>query len=169
MTFIARCSIAIHVININVGFAPSDQSDLRSPQWSLMLIEGDQRDDFMMKFWGSQGSGDLWGWFDPDFIVFVELEEIHKIWMHDNWTCCWTFTPLNQFLWLLLFCPGFIQACRALMIVCLILGLFGMIVSILGLRCITIRSSSDKAKSKMAATGGILFILAGEILSLLFL
>ncbi|GAA6075357.1 claudin 15-like a [Tachysurus ichikawai] len=61
----------------------------------------------------------------------------------------------------LLALPGFIQACRALMIVCLILGLFGMIVSILGLRCITIRSSSDKAKSKMAATGGILFILAG--------
>ncbi|KAK3534323.1 hypothetical protein QTP86_014241 [Hemibagrus guttatus] len=61
----------------------------------------------------------------------------------------------------LLALPGFIQACRALMIVSLILGLFSMIVSILGLKCITIRSSSDKAKSKMAATGGILFILAG--------
>lgn len=48
------------------------------------------------------------------------------------------------------------------MIIALISGLLSMIVAILGLKCITIRSASDQAKSKMAATGGILFILAGE-------
>lgn len=66
------------------------------------------------------------------------------------------------FMWVLLFCPGFFQACRALMIIALLLGLFSMIVAILGLKCISLGSTSDQAKSKMAATGGVLFILAGE-------
>ncbi|XP_066509040.1 claudin-15-like [Hoplias malabaricus] len=55
----------------------------------------------------------------------------------------------------------FLQACRALMIVSMILGLASMIVSILGLKCIRIGSSNDQTKAKVAVTGGILFILAG--------
>lgn len=66
------------------------------------------------------------------------------------------------FMSVLLFCPGFLQACRALMIIALILGLASMIMAIMGLKCISIGSASDQAKSKMAATGGILFLLAGE-------
>ncbi|KAB5535900.1 hypothetical protein PHYPO_G00123240 [Pangasianodon hypophthalmus] len=57
--------------------------------------------------------------------------------------------------------PGYLQACRALMIIALLLGLFSMILSILGLKCITIGSAGDQAKAKMATTGGIIFILAG--------
>ncbi|XP_060762454.1 claudin 15-like a [Neoarius graeffei] len=57
--------------------------------------------------------------------------------------------------------PGFLQACRALMIIALILGLSSMIMATMGLKCISIGSASDQAKSKMAATGGILFLLAG--------
>ncbi|XP_046731808.1 claudin 15-like a isoform X2 [Silurus meridionalis] len=61
----------------------------------------------------------------------------------------------------LLALPGFLQACRALMIVALLLGLTSMIVSILGLKCITIGSASDQVKAKRSVAGGILFILAG--------
>ncbi|XP_022534357.2 claudin 15-like a [Astyanax mexicanus] len=56
---------------------------------------------------------------------------------------------------------GYIQACRALMIIALILGLLSMVVSMLGLKCIRIGSANDQTKSKIATTGGILFILAG--------
>lgn len=82
---------------------------------------------------------------------------------------CWNslllFSVLKStFMWRLLFSPGFLQACRALMIIALILGLFSMIVSILGLKCIQVGSSSDQAKAKKAVAGGVLFILAGEFL-----
>lgn len=54
------------------------------------------------------------------------------------------------------------QACRALMIIALLLGLGAMIIALLGLKCIKIGSASDESKGKIAATGGILSILAGE-------
>ncbi|XP_071348611.1 claudin 15-like a [Trachinotus anak] len=57
--------------------------------------------------------------------------------------------------------PGYVQACRALMIVSLLLGLGCMIVSLLGLKCIKIGSATDQSKGKIAFTGGILSILAG--------
>uniref|UniRef100_UPI0037E79C8C claudin 15-like a n=1 Tax=Semicossyphus pulcher TaxID=241346 RepID=UPI0037E79C8C len=57
--------------------------------------------------------------------------------------------------------PGHVQACRALMIISLLLGLGCMIVSLLGLKCIKIGSTSDQSKAKIAATGGILSIFAG--------
>lgn len=85
------------------------------------------------------------------------------------WSLCWHFFPcgcikIHPHAAFRLFYPGYLQACRALMIIALLLGLFSMIVSIMGLKCITIGSSSDQAKSKMAGTGGILFILAGEFI-----
>ncbi|XP_061776662.1 claudin 15-like a [Nerophis ophidion] len=61
----------------------------------------------------------------------------------------------------LLSLPGHVQACRALMIVSLLMGLASMIVSLLGLKCIRIGSTSDASKAKIAGTGGILSILAG--------
>ncbi|XP_040911777.1 claudin 15-like a [Toxotes jaculatrix] len=61
----------------------------------------------------------------------------------------------------LLALPAYVQACRALMIVSLLLGLGSMIVSLLGLKCIKIGSTTDQAKAKIAFTGGILSILAG--------
>ncbi|XP_077580296.1 claudin 15-like a [Stigmatopora nigra] len=61
----------------------------------------------------------------------------------------------------LLSLPGHVQACRALMIVSLLLGLGCMIVSLLGLKCIKIGSAGDTSKAKLAVTGGILSILAG--------
>ncbi|XP_030634664.1 claudin 15-like b isoform X1 [Chanos chanos] len=57
--------------------------------------------------------------------------------------------------------PGYIQACRALMIIALLLGLFSMVLSILGLKCTKLGSTSPEAKGKLALTAGILFILSG--------
>ncbi|KAM9844877.1 claudin 15-like a [Aulostomus maculatus] len=61
----------------------------------------------------------------------------------------------------LLSLPGHVQACRALMIIALLLGLASMIVSLLGLKCIKIGSATDQSKAKIAVTGGILSLLAG--------
>ncbi|XP_030634667.1 claudin 15-like b isoform X2 [Chanos chanos] len=61
----------------------------------------------------------------------------------------------------LLALPGYIQACRALMIIALLLGLFSMVLSILGLKCTKLGSTSPEAKGKLALTAGILFILSG--------
>ncbi|KAL7387010.1 hypothetical protein ABVT39_017004 [Epinephelus coioides] len=61
----------------------------------------------------------------------------------------------------LLALPAHVQACRALMIIALLLGLASMIVSLLGLKCIKIGSATDQSKAKIAVTGGILSILAG--------
>ncbi|KAL0966581.1 hypothetical protein UPYG_G00297070 [Umbra pygmaea] len=61
----------------------------------------------------------------------------------------------------LLALPGHIQASRALMIISLLLGLASMIVSLLGLKCIHIGSSTDETKGKIAVTGGVLFLLSG--------
>uniref|UniRef100_A0A4W5QXN0 Claudin n=1 Tax=Hucho hucho TaxID=62062 RepID=A0A4W5QXN0_9TELE len=57
--------------------------------------------------------------------------------------------------------PGYIQACRALMIIALLLGLASIIVSVLGLKCTKIGSTSEQAKGKITLTGGSLFILSG--------
>lgn len=48
------------------------------------------------------------------------------------------------------------------MIVSLLLGLGSLIVSLLGLKCIKIGSATDESKAKIAVTGGVLSILAGE-------
>lgn len=57
--------------------------------------------------------------------------------------------------------PAHIQACRALMILSLLLGLGSMIVSLLGLKCIKIGSATEQTKAKGAITGGVLSMLAG--------
>ncbi|CAL9689408.1 unnamed protein product [Knipowitschia caucasica] len=57
--------------------------------------------------------------------------------------------------------PAHIQACRALMIIALLMGLGAMIVSLLGVKCIKIGSATDQSKAKLAVTGGILSVLGG--------
>ncbi|XP_005808297.1 claudin-1 [Xiphophorus maculatus] len=54
-----------------------------------------------------------------------------------------------------------LQACRALMILSLILGLVSIIVSILGLKCTKIGRMAEQVKEQVALSGGILFILSG--------
>ncbi|XP_029381294.1 claudin 15-like a [Echeneis naucrates] len=61
----------------------------------------------------------------------------------------------------LLALPDYVQACRALMIVALLLGLGAIIVSLLGLKCIKIGSATEESKGKIAFTGGIVSVLGG--------
>ncbi|CAI5775254.1 claudin-15-like isoform X1 [Podarcis lilfordi] len=55
----------------------------------------------------------------------------------------------------------YIQACRALMITSLILGMCGTLLTLLGLKCTQLGSNSENAKSRIAMLGGMVFILAG--------
>ncbi|KAF3698561.1 Claudin-15 [Channa argus] len=57
--------------------------------------------------------------------------------------------------------PVHLQACRALMIICLLLGLCSMIMTLFGLNCIKIGSADDQTKAKLAGGGGIMSIIAG--------
>ncbi|XP_045731579.1 claudin-15 isoform X1 [Mirounga angustirostris] len=57
--------------------------------------------------------------------------------------------------------PGYIQACRALMITAIFLGFLGLFLGMVGLRCVNIGSMELSRKAKLAAAAGALHILAG--------
>ncbi|KAG3270711.1 claudin 18, transcript variant X2 [Ictidomys tridecemlineatus] len=57
--------------------------------------------------------------------------------------------------------PAMLQAVRALMIVGIVLGVIGLLVSIFALKCIRIGNMEDSAKAKMTLTSGIVFIISG--------
>ncbi|XP_013798444.1 claudin-15-like isoform X1 [Apteryx mantelli] len=57
--------------------------------------------------------------------------------------------------------PVHIQACRALMIISILLGFIATVLSLLGLKCAHIGLSNEDGKVKFAVTGGFLFILGG--------
>ncbi|KAM3615876.1 uncharacterized protein V6R79_008945 [Siganus canaliculatus] len=57
--------------------------------------------------------------------------------------------------------PVHVQACRALMILSLLIGFASIVVSVLGLKCTKIGRTSDQTKAQIALTGGILFVLSG--------
>ncbi|XP_045930903.1 claudin-19-like [Micropterus dolomieu] len=57
--------------------------------------------------------------------------------------------------------PAYLHACRALMILSLLVGLASIIASVLGLKCTKIGRTSEYVKDQIALTGGILFILSG--------
>lgn len=57
--------------------------------------------------------------------------------------------------------PGYVQGCRALMIISMVLGLASIVVSLMGLKCVKLGNTSQEAKGKIALTGGCIFILSG--------
>nr|XP_057935631.1 claudin-1-like [Doryrhamphus excisus] len=57
--------------------------------------------------------------------------------------------------------PVHLQACRALMIMSMVLGLASIIVSVLGLKCTKIARTSDQVKGQIVLSGGSMFILSG--------
>ncbi|XP_074819097.1 claudin-15-like isoform X1 [Natator depressus] len=57
--------------------------------------------------------------------------------------------------------PAYIQACRALMIISIILGLLATVLSLFGLKCTQVGMSNENTKVKISVTGGVIFILAG--------
>lgn len=63
---------------------------------------------------------------------------------------------------LVCFCfPGYLQACRGLMIAAVCLGFFGSLFALVGMKCTKI-GGSDQNKAKIACLAGIDFILSGE-------
>lgn len=57
--------------------------------------------------------------------------------------------------------PAYLQACRAFMILSLLVGLAAIIISVLGLKCTKIGQTSEHTKDQIALSGGIMFILSG--------
>lgn len=56
-----------------------------------------------------------------------------------------------------------IQTCRALMVVSVLLGFIGIIVSVVGMKCTKVGDNNPATKTRIAVTGGVLFLLAGGI------
>ncbi|KAB5522192.1 hypothetical protein PHYPO_G00156830 [Pangasianodon hypophthalmus] len=67
---------------------------------------------------------------------------------------CWYFSSL-------LALPGFVQACRALMIASIVLGTFGLIFTLVGMQCSKIGGENYIVKGRIAILGGVFFILQG--------
>ncbi|XP_008104700.1 claudin-15 [Anolis carolinensis] len=55
----------------------------------------------------------------------------------------------------------YLQVCRALMIISLISGMCGILLSLLGMKCTQLGSTSENTKIKISITGGVIFILGG--------
>lgn len=68
--------------------------------------------------------------------------------------------PASSFLFLYLV---HIQTCRALMVVSVLLGFIGIIVSVVGMKCTKVGDNNPATKTRIAVTGGALFLLAGGI------
>ncbi|XP_056098949.1 claudin 15-like b isoform X2 [Rhinichthys klamathensis goyatoka] len=56
---------------------------------------------------------------------------------------------------------GYIQACRALMIIALVLGLLSVVLATMGLKCTKLGSTSEESKGKISLTAGVMFMLSG--------
>ncbi|XP_010115605.1 PREDICTED: claudin-19-like, partial [Chlamydotis macqueenii] len=54
-----------------------------------------------------------------------------------------------------------IQTSRALMVISLLLGFFGIVVSVVGMKCTKVGEEDPVTKSRIAVAGGVLFILSG--------
>ncbi|XP_060769115.1 claudin-15b [Neoarius graeffei] len=67
---------------------------------------------------------------------------------------CWYFPSLFAL-------PGYIQACRALMITSIVLGTFGVFFTLVGMQCSKIGGENYVVKERIAALGGVFFILQG--------
>lgn len=62
----------------------------------------------------------------------------------------------------LLLGPVHIQTCRAMMVVSVLLGFIGIIVSVVGMKCTKVGDNNPAIKTRIAVTGGALFLLAGR-------
>ncbi|KAF6108016.1 claudin 19 [Phyllostomus discolor] len=65
----------------------------------------------------------------------------------------------------LLALEGHIQSARALMVVAVLLGFVAMVLSVVGMKCTRVGDSNPIAKSRIAISGGALFLLAGTSLA----
>ncbi|KAG9281501.1 claudin-15 isoform X2 [Astyanax mexicanus] len=91
--------------------------------------------------------------------VIVTSNLLENLWMScaedstGTWNC-WYFPSL-------LALPGYIQACRALMITAIAMGTFGLVATLVGMRCSRVGGENYVLKGRIAAVGGVFFILQG--------
>lgn len=57
---------------------------------------------------------------------------------------------------------GFIQASRALMIASIVMGFFGIIATLAGMKCSKVAGENYVLKGRVAGIGGVFFILQGK-------
>lgn len=57
---------------------------------------------------------------------------------------------------------GYIQASRALMIASIVFGSFGLVATLVGMKCSKIGGENYVLKGKIAAVGGVFFLLQGK-------
>ncbi|XP_043997714.1 claudin-15-like isoform X2 [Gambusia affinis] len=57
--------------------------------------------------------------------------------------------------------PGYIQASRALMIASIVFGTFGLVATLVGMQCTKVCGENYVLKGRVAAIGGVFFILQG--------
>ncbi|KAG9339744.1 hypothetical protein JZ751_023412 [Albula glossodonta] len=53
------------------------------------------------------------------------------------------------------------KTCRALMVMSVLLGFFAIIISVVGMKCTKVGDNNPLIKSRIAVSGGVLFLLAG--------
>ncbi|XP_007885328.1 claudin-18 isoform X1 [Callorhinchus milii] len=56
---------------------------------------------------------------------------------------------------------SYVQACRALMIISIILGVLGTLMALFGLKCTNIGATDETKKGKIALSGGLVYVFAG--------
>ncbi|NXR08989.1 CLD19 protein, partial [Semnornis frantzii] len=59
-----------------------------------------------------------------------------------------------------------VQTSRALMVISLLLGFFGIIVSVVGMKCTKVGEEDPVTKSRIAVAGGVLFVLSAGLCTL---
>lgn len=95
-------------------------------------------------------------WIKDHFLVATPLSFICSI----HHSVLPSAIPATSFLYLY---PVHIQTCRALMVVSVLLGFIGIIVSVVGMKCTKVGDNNPATKTRIAVTGGTLFLLAGVI------
>lgn len=96
------------------------------------------------------------GYFKKPRLLLVH-DHLNRYLCSIPWLCSWLRTWFLPVFWFLVH----LQACRALMILSLLVGLASIVVSVLGLKCTKLGRTSERVKDQMALSGGILFILSG--------
>ncbi|XP_067294041.1 claudin-15b [Pseudorasbora parva] len=100
-----------------------------------------------------------WKVSSDDDSVIITSSIFENLWMScaDDSTGtfnCWDFQSM-------LALPGYIQACRALMITSIVLGTFGLVATLVGMQCSKIGGENYIMKGRIAGAGGVFFILQG--------
>lgn len=98
----------------------------------------------------------LYNYLPLSFLFYILLHLFCTIWITESCFSEHFLTYLFSLLYLV-----HIQTCRALMVISVLLGFIGIIVSVVGMKCTKVGDNNPSTKTRIAVTGGALFLLAG--------